>query len=50
MRSTVPPPPYDLCVHPRIAELRDLLHLANTAYYVDAAPFMSDGEYDRLLA
>ena len=50
MRSAVPPLPYDLCVHPRIAELRELLHRANTAYYVDAAPFMSDGEYDRLLA
>jgi len=37
-------------VHPRIAELRELLHRANTAYYADAAPFMSDGEYDRLLA
>ena len=37
-------------MHPRIAELRDLLHRANAAYYVDAAPFMSDGEYDRLLA
>ena len=42
--------PYDPAVHPRIAELRDLLHRANAAYYVDAAPFMSDGEYDRLLA
>ena len=37
-------------MHPRVAELRELLHRANTAYYVDAAPFMSDGEYDRLLA
>lgn len=37
-------------MHPRIDELRELLHRANTAYYVDAAPFMSDGEYDRLLA
>ena len=37
-------------MHPRIAELRELLHRANTAYYADAAPFMSDGEYDRLLA
>jgi len=37
-------------VHPRIVELRELLHRANTAYYVDAAPFMSDSEYDRLLA
>jgi DNA ligase (NAD+) len=37
-------------VQPRIVELRELLHRANTAYYVDAAPFMSDGEYDRLLS
>jgi len=37
-------------VHPRIVELRELLHRANAAYYVDDAPFMSDGEYDRLLA
>jgi len=37
-------------VPPRLAELRALLHRANSAYYVDAAPFMSDGEYDRLLA
>ena len=36
-------------MHPRIDELRGLLHRANHAYYVDAAPFMSDGEYDRLL-
>ncbi len=34
----------------RIDELRELLHRANHAYYVDSAPFMSDGEYDRLLA
>ncbi|MFM7135388.1 MAG: NAD-dependent DNA ligase LigA [Planctomycetota bacterium] len=34
----------------RIAELRDLLTRANTAYYVDAAPFMSDQEFDALLA
>lgn len=34
----------------RIDELTELLHRANHAYYVDAAPFMSDGEYDRLLA
>jgi len=34
----------------RIAELRELLHRANRAYYVDAAPFMSDTEFDRLLA
>ena len=37
--------------HPaRIAELRELLARANTAYYVDAAPFMSDQEFDTLLA
>ncbi len=34
----------------RIDELRELLHRANRAYYVDAAPFMSDAEFDRLLA
>ena len=34
----------------RIRELRDLLARANTAYYVDAAPFMSDQEFDTLLA
>lgn len=34
----------------RIHELRDLLTRANTAYYVDAAPFMSDAEFDTLLA
>ena len=34
----------------RVAELRDLLERANVAYYVDAAPFMADSEYDRLLA
>ena len=34
----------------RIRELRDLLTRANTAYYVDAAPFMSDAEFDALLA
>ena len=33
----------------RIEELRALLHRANRAYYVDAAPFMSDGEFDVLL-
>lgn len=30
-------------------ELRDLIESANRAYYVDAAPLMSDREYDRLL-
>ncbi|MEY3143525.1 MAG: hypothetical protein RLY21_2018 [Planctomycetota bacterium] len=34
----------------RLHELRDLLTRANTAYYVDAAPFMSDAEFDALLA
>jgi DNA ligase (NAD+) len=34
----------------RIHELRDLLTRANTAYYADAAPFMSDAEFDTLLA
>jgi DNA ligase (NAD+) len=34
----------------RINELRELLHRANRAYYVDAAPFMADSEFDRLLA
>jgi DNA ligase (NAD+) len=34
----------------RAAELRDLLERANVAYYVDAAPFMADSEYDALLA
>lgn len=33
----------------RIAELRELLHRANRAYYVDAKPIMSDREYDTLL-
>lgn len=33
----------------RIKELRELLHRANRAYYVDAQPFMSDREYDQLL-
>lgn len=34
----------------RVRELRDLLSRANTAYYVDATPFMSDQEFDTLLA
>ena len=34
----------------RIAELRELLHRANRAYYVEAAPFMADSEFDALLA
>ena len=34
----------------RMHQLRDLLTRANTAYYADAAPFMSDSEFDALLA
>ncbi len=34
----------------RVDELRSLLDRANRAYYVDAAPIMSDAEFDRLLA
>lgn len=34
----------------RVKELRELLNRANRAYYVDAAPIMSDAEFDRLLA
>lgn len=34
----------------RIAELTELLERANRAYYADAAPIMSDAEFDRLLA
>ncbi|MGV6814474.1 MAG: NAD-dependent DNA ligase LigA [Phycisphaerales bacterium] len=34
----------------RIYELRALLERANRAYYTDADPFMSDVEFDRLLA
>ncbi|MEM1072136.1 MAG: NAD-dependent DNA ligase LigA [Planctomycetota bacterium] len=34
----------------RAATLRQRLHQANRAYYVDAAPVMSDAEYDKLLA
>lgn len=41
-RTASPPPT-------RIAELRDLLHRANTAYYRDADPIMPDAEFDRLL-
>jgi DNA ligase (NAD+) len=33
----------------RIGELRSLLSRANRAYYADAAPIMSDPEFDRLL-
>ncbi len=35
---------------PRVQQLRELLHRANRAYYVDATPIMSDPEFDRLLA
>ena len=34
----------------RMHELRELLTRANRAYYADAAPFMSDQEFDTLLA
>ncbi|HZW05516.1 MAG TPA: hypothetical protein VFF65_00215, partial [Phycisphaerales bacterium] len=34
----------------RASELRELLDKANRAYYADAAPFMSDKEYDALLS
>lgn len=33
----------------RAAELRELLEKANRAYYVDAAPLMSDKQYDSLM-
>lgn len=33
----------------KVAKLRELLDRANRAYYVDAAPIMSDPEFDRLL-
>ena len=42
--------PHASADHARINELRELLARANTAYYVDAAPFMSDQEFDTLLA
>jgi len=34
----------------RVQELRDLIRRADRAYYADAAPIMSDREYDGLLA
>jgi len=34
----------------RVLELRDLLHRANVAYYQDAAPFISDRDFDMALA
>ncbi len=33
----------------RVPVLRELLERANRAYYVDAAPIMSDAEFDRRL-
>ncbi|MCL4212039.1 MAG: NAD-dependent DNA ligase LigA, partial [Phycisphaerales bacterium] len=33
----------------RVEELRELLARADRAYYVDAAPFMADSEYDALM-
>ena len=33
----------------RVEELRDLLHQANRAYYVDSEPFISDREFDESL-
>lgn len=44
--TPVPPKPPKA----RITELRDLLDRANIAYYTDAAPTMSDAQFDRLLA
>ncbi len=35
---------------PRVAELRKLIRKADRAYYQDAAPVMSDREYDDLIA
>ena len=34
----------------RVDELRELLHQANEAYYVDAQPLMSDRDFDDRLA
>ncbi len=42
-------PPTSQPIAQQIADLRDLLNRANRAYYVDAAPIMSDPEYDRRL-
>ncbi len=33
----------------RVAQLRDLLNRANDAYYLDAAPILSDREFDALM-
>ncbi|VAX36159.1 DNA ligase (NAD(+)) [hydrothermal vent metagenome] len=43
-------PPAKTTPPARITELRNLLDRANRAYYADAAPIMSDAEFDRLLA
>lgn len=37
-------------IEQRVTELRDLLHRANEAYYQEAAPFISDKEFDQALA
>ncbi|MFM9994774.1 MAG: NAD-dependent DNA ligase LigA [Phycisphaerales bacterium] len=42
--------PPDRSAKARVAEIRELLTRANRAYYVDAAPIMSDPEFDKLLA
>ena len=49
-RDMPEPKPDHSAAADRIQELRELLARANTAYYVDAAPFMSDQEFDGLLA
>ncbi|MCC6678532.1 MAG: NAD-dependent DNA ligase LigA [Phycisphaerales bacterium] len=43
-------PPDPAALAARARELRTLLDRANRAYYADAAPIMSDAEFDRLLA
>ncbi|MSR17729.1 MAG: NAD-dependent DNA ligase LigA [Phycisphaerales bacterium] len=40
----------DISVVQRIHELRELLDRANFAYYAEASSFMTDGEYDGLIA
>jgi DNA ligase (NAD+) len=42
--------PHEAQTVARIRELRELLDRASRAYYVDAAPIMSDPQFDRLLA
>jgi DNA ligase (NAD+) len=49
-RDMPEPKPDHSAAADRIQQLRELLARANTAYYVDAAPFMSDQEFDQLLA